>query len=325
MQNQINLFLVIILQCVGTYNTAQQVIDSNFTIEGQDKKYSLYVPSTHDDTIESPLMLGLHPLNTSRWDSESWRDTLINFAESNNLILVCPDGGPDGRIDDPIDTLFTSALMDSVSTWFNIDETKKYIMGFSWGGKTTYTYGLRRTNEFNGYLAIGAAINGVNEVNDIIQNAEGENFYLVHGSLDNADIRYSQIKEALIQNDACVESTFMNGVGHTIDFPNRDAILTEAYVWLTINNCDVISGVKERQDVQEVNFYPNPNPGIFYMEDKQIKTFKSIEAYSISGVRIPMEVVGNKFLLKNRMSGIVILKMTTLEGIVQTSRIIVYP
>ena len=115
-------------------------------------------------------MLGLHPLNTSRWDGEAWRDTLINFAESNDLILVCPDGGPDGKIDDAIDTSFTTVLLDSVAAWYNINQGEKYIMGFSWGGKTTYTYGLRRTDQFAGYIVIGAAVQ-FGEVSDIIANA----------------------------------------------------------------------------------------------------------------------------------------------------------
>ena len=98
------------------------------------KKYSLYVPSSYDASVPQPLMLGLHPLNTNRWDGQAWRDTLIQFAEMNNLLLVCPDGGPDGRIDDAIDTAFTSVLLDSVATWYNVDhEEKNILMGFQLG------------------------------------------------------------------------------------------------------------------------------------------------------------------------------------------------
>ena len=39
----------------------------------------------------------------------------------NNLILVCPDGGTNGNVSDPIDYGFTTELIDSMKTWYNID------------------------------------------------------------------------------------------------------------------------------------------------------------------------------------------------------------
>jgi len=115
---------------------AQQRIDGNFAFQTDPaKKYSLYIPTSYNANVPNKMMLGLHPFNTARWNGISWCDTLINFAEMNSLILVCPDGGLDGKIDDAIDTAFTSALLDSARIWYNIDTEKTYVMGFSWGGK----------------------------------------------------------------------------------------------------------------------------------------------------------------------------------------------
>ncbi len=56
---------------------SQEKIDSGFPFQNDNfKKYSLYVPSSYDESTPQSLMLGLHPLNTNRWDAESWRDTL---------------------------------------------------------------------------------------------------------------------------------------------------------------------------------------------------------------------------------------------------------
>ena len=160
---------IVILSSISLFG--QQRIDGNFAFQTNPaKKYSLYIPSSYNASTPNKLMLGLHPLNTSRWNAESWCDTLIGFAETNGLILVCPDGGLDGKIDDSIDTAFTSALMDSTRIWYNINSDKTYIMGFSWGGKTTYTYGLNRPAVFGGYLPIGAAITNTNEVTVPLQN-----------------------------------------------------------------------------------------------------------------------------------------------------------
>ncbi len=221
---------------------AQQRVDGTFPFQTDTaKQYSIYVPTNYTPGTPHRLVLGLHPLNTARWNSISWCDTLIVFAETNGLLLVCPDGGPDGAIDDPIDTAFTTALLDSMDTWYSIDHDKVYAMGFSWGGRTTYTYGLLRPEVFRGYLPIGAAINSLTEVNTTMQaNSAGKPVYLVHGGSDSPSTRYTPILNALNANGAIVNSILMAGIGHTIDFPNRNAILGTAFQWIDSVNCNAL-------------------------------------------------------------------------------------
>ena len=220
--------------------TAQQRIDGSFAFQTDTaKKYSLYIPSGYVEGTPHRLMLGLHPWNTSRWDAESWCDTLTAFAEANNLILACPDGGADGQVDDDIDTAFTSFLLDSMMLWYSIDPGKVYAMGFSWGGFTTYTYGLNHHGRFAGFLPIGSAMDGTNPVNGVLSNASGLPYYIVHGSQDSPSDRFTPIRDALITNGAIVETNLMSGVGHTIDFNNRNSILGVAFQWIDSVNCGV--------------------------------------------------------------------------------------
>jgi len=233
----LSLFLFVALQ-----SNAQTRTDGTFVFQTDTaKKYSLYIPSGYDTLSAHRLMIGLHPFNVLRWNAESWCDTLIAFAETNNLILACPDGDVDGKIDDPIDTAFTSALIDSMLLWYNIDTDKIYAMGFSWGGRTTYTYGLSRPDIFKGYLVIGAAINGTTEVTvPLQQNANNKPVYIVHGSLDATATRFFPIRDSLISKGAFVKDTLMPGIAHTIDFPNRNQILTDAFKWIDSVNCSNI-------------------------------------------------------------------------------------
>ncbi len=254
--------LLIITVLCAAHLAAQQRIDGNFAFQTDPaKKYSLYIPSSYDANTPNKMMLGLHPLNTSRWNGISWCDTLINFAEMNNLILVCPDGGADGRIDDAIDTAFTSALMDSARIWYNIDADKTYAMGFSRGARTTYTYGLNRPTVFGGYLPIGAAITNTNEVNSALQsNSVGKPVYILHGGSDSPNTRFYPVRTALINSGAIVNSLLQSGVGHTIDFANRDAILTTAYNWIDSVNCANLSVSAAEVSVVNLNVVMFPNP-----------------------------------------------------------------
>ena len=278
--------LICLFCMTGTY--AQEAVDGSFAFDTDpDKKYSLYIPSTYNENEPNQLMVGFHPLNTSRWNAETWRDTLIAFAEMNDLILMCPDGGSDGRVDDQIDTAFTTVLLDSLKLWYAIDEEEIYAMGFSWGGRTTYTYGLSNPDVFKGLMPIGSAVNGTAEIAPVLENAEDMPFYLVHGRNDNLLNRFTLPKGAIENNGACVESIVMDGVDHTIDFPNRNQILTDAFEWLEDVQCGVSTSSKQLTNQEELMFYPN-----IISKDEQVKfsdyagSFERIRLFDSQGAEL---------------------------------------
>ena len=277
--------------------SAQESVDGAFAFETDPaKKYSIYVPSSYDENTPNTLMLGFHPLNTNRWDGEAWRDTLIQFAETNNLLMVCPDGGPDGRVDDPIDLAFTTALLDSMSVWYNVDQDQKYIIGFSWGGRTTYKYGLANPDQFEGYVVIGAAVDGTLQINNVLQNASFEKFFLVHGSNDSPSVRFDPLVAALNAEEACVATNLMPGIGHTIDFPNRNAILTDAFNWVADKeNCGSATSTSTTfAGTNQIKLVQNPIvAGTNFTLDLEIdKTISSVLLYDFSG-KVLKEYAGN--------------------------------
>jgi len=305
---------------------AQQTIDDGFAFQTESfKSYHIYVPSQYDEATPHSLMLAFHPFNTARWNGESWRDTLITFAETNNLILVSPDGGPDGKIDDPIDTAFTSVLIDSMSIWYNIDESERYIMGFSWGGRTTYSYGLNNYSKYKGFMPIGAATS-IDMVDDIIGNSVEKTFYLVHGSQDAPSTRYTPFVDALNNNGACIESLLMNGVGHTIDFPNRNEILSTAFDYIKKECPFIINSVEENsgeENESEIQISPNPNDGSFRIETDIAIDPQQVEVYNINGSPLRFSIEGNTVQLIEKRSGTYIL-MYDEDGQKHTARFFVH-
>ncbi|MEQ8324097.1 MAG: SusE domain-containing protein [Vicingaceae bacterium] len=212
---------------------AQLRIDSSFAFSSNPaKKYSIYVPSAYNASSANEMMVGFHPFNTLRWNAQSWCDTLLAFAEMNDLLLICPDGDSDGDVTDSVDYAFTLALMDSARKWFNVDTGRVYAIGFSVGGKAVYEFGLEHAGLFGGFIPVGAAVNGSSFVSSTISKSGRKPFYLVHGSLDVPNTRFFPMLTALNANCAYVDSNYMIGVGHTIDFPNRNQHLSAAYKWV---------------------------------------------------------------------------------------------
>jgi len=263
---------------------AQEQINESFAFQSDPSKdYSIVIPSAYQEGEPIAAFLALHPFNTNRWNAETWCDELADFAEANDVILVCPDGGADGRIDDPIDTAFTSLLLDSAFIWYDIDPARLYATGFSWGGKTTYTYGLNHIDKFAGLLPIGAAINSA-EVNGIADQADGVPIYIVHGSQDSPSVRFTPIRDAMINNGACVETNLLQGVGHTIDFANQVEILSNAYAYLQDNACTTTSTEDLPATSKDILPYNTLTKGVTISLDLQDGTSWTI--YSAAGQKV---------------------------------------
>jgi hypothetical protein len=225
--------LVLFIGLCG-FAKAQQSIDTSFAFQtATSKMLSIYIPSTYSASTPNKMMIGFHPFNVGVWNSQSWRDTLITLAETHGLILMCPDGGSNGIVDDAIDTAFTSVMCDSMANWYNIDPDAIYATGFSVGGRATYTYMLNHPGKIAGGIPIGAAINGTSQVNSTLQsNATCKPIYIVHGGNDSPNTRYYPVRTALISAGAWINSNLMSGIGHTIGFTNFNSVISTAYVWV---------------------------------------------------------------------------------------------
>lgn len=288
--------LSLALLFLSSLTFGQQKIDSTLAYQTDPLKgFSVYLPSTYDPTGSNPLMLAFHPFNTSTWDASIWRDSLLTFAETNGLVLLCPDGGPDGKVDDPIDTSFTTFLLDRMPEWYHTDPQRTYVMGFSWGGRSVYTYGLANSHRFAGFMPIAAAVEGGNQISGQSARAFNKLFYLIHGTSDSPGIRFYPSRDSLEAARACVQTHLLAGVGHTFDFPNRNALMTEAFTWLTEASCNnapvgITPTLTSHGDLQ---LFPNPvlaGSSIHWKANEGSAAIERIMLYDISG-KVAIEAI----------------------------------
>ena len=117
---------------------------------GVTRQYILYVPGSHDGTSSVPLMLNFHGFGGTTDQHLRFAD-MRSLADSENFILVYPqgtllDGDPhwnaglktDTNKSDADDFGFVGALIDEISSDYNVDPARVYACGYSNGAFFAY-------------------------------------------------------------------------------------------------------------------------------------------------------------------------------------------
>jgi polyhydroxybutyrate depolymerase len=165
-------------------------LDERMDFGGIERSFDYYVPSTYSGEQEVPLMLSFHGSGSSS-QGQQLLTNFVDLAESEGFIAVFPDStviGTDGNllppgkysddydpnvdlvrrwnIDSPAvdpamqklstidDVGFTEALIDHFAENYNIDESRVYATGMSWGGFFTNHLGVHLNDRLAGIGAV---------------------------------------------------------------------------------------------------------------------------------------------------------------------------
>lgn len=125
---------------------AQTTVQGSFLYGGLTRTYRIYVPAIYNASAPVPLVLNLHGYGSNNIGQEAYGD-FRPIADTANFIVVHPNGTLDGSgnlywnsfgwslVDD---VGFLSALIDTVSAAYTIDENSIYSTGMSNGGFMSY-------------------------------------------------------------------------------------------------------------------------------------------------------------------------------------------
>lgn len=131
-------------------NVFSQMTTYSFNYDGNNRAFNIYLPQSYsEETEDLPVVFFLHGMGGDMTNFSG----LSYKAEAENYIMVVPQAlkdektgaswnagaitvkgniySPNANIDD---VGFISTLLDTVSTWYNVNEEKVYIAGFSLGG-----------------------------------------------------------------------------------------------------------------------------------------------------------------------------------------------
>lgn len=136
--------------------SAQLNTTGSINFEGLQRDYMLYVPASYNPATPVPLLLNLHGYGSINWQQDFYGD-FKPIADTANFIIATPNGTPDttgslywnvGFFPSQInDVGFLSALIDTLSASYNIDQSRLYSAGMSNGGFMGYTLACN-TNRF---------------------------------------------------------------------------------------------------------------------------------------------------------------------------------
>ena len=149
----------------GCYsNTNSQII----VHDGMNREYILYVPNSYDETSATPILFNFHGFGGNASQFINVADMRAE-AESNSFILVypqgsCLDGVPhwnpcpiDGDNKSTADDLgFVEAMVNEISSQYNLDMERIYAAGYSNGGMMAYGLANYKSN----LIAAVASVSG---------------------------------------------------------------------------------------------------------------------------------------------------------------------
>lgn len=168
----------------------------NITVNGETRKYQLYVPTSAKD--DCPLVLSLHGAAGHSTDKSPFR---TDVADKAGCIVAYPQGkdiyfpvfggtvpGWDATGEFNADAQFLMAVIDDVASKYKIDRQRIYCCGFSNGGMMTYAM----TNACSDVFAAFASISGfqLNEFHFRHAGWRPVPFLHIHGKADDF-VKYS--------------------------------------------------------------------------------------------------------------------------------------
>lgn len=144
--------LILVLQ-FAIFPGFSQVIQGDFTFDGLNRTYAVYLPASYQPDESFPLLLALHGYTQNGATMMAFSG-FNAIADTGNFVVVYPNGIsnswnvglPGGSSAD--DVGFLLALVDTLHRQFNIDVHRVYSTGFSNGGFMSYKLACEVPNSF---------------------------------------------------------------------------------------------------------------------------------------------------------------------------------
>lgn len=139
-----SLVIILLLLTAAFFSYAQQTINGSITHDGLQREYILYVPENYTGAFPVPLVLNFHGYGSNA-SEQMWYSDFRSISDTAGFLLIHPEGTlfngvthwnvGGWTVGSTVDDIgFTEALIDSLSTIYNIETSRIYAAGMSNGG-----------------------------------------------------------------------------------------------------------------------------------------------------------------------------------------------
>ena len=239
-----------LLICLPLFTFGQQTIDASINHGGLERDYTLYIPASYSAGNEAPLLFNFHGYTSNTWQ-QAFYSNFNTVADDEGFIIVYPEGTLDntgtshwnvGWGGSTVDDIgFTSALIDSISADYSINQDRVYSTGMSNGGFMSYQLAC----ELSDRIAAIASVTG--SMNMGWFNSCNPNHPMpimeIHGTADG-NVPYATIPSIMdfwANFNNCNSSAIITNVPNT---STTDGCTAEHQIWENGNNGSTVEHYK---------------------------------------------------------------------------------
>jgi polyhydroxybutyrate depolymerase len=226
---------------------AQSTVSGSFTYGGQTRMYQLYVPAIYNSNNAVPLVLNLHGYGSNNTQQMSYGN-FKPIADTANFLILAPQGSLDqfstahwnANWGTGVDDIgFLSALIDTVSANYSINQNRIYSTGMSNGGFMSFTLAGQLSNK----ITAVASVTGTMSILQIPANTVTIPMPImqIHGTADatvdyNGDANFLSVDDVLnywIGHNNCNTTPIVTQVP---DINTADGCTAERYDYINGDN-----------------------------------------------------------------------------------------
>jgi polyhydroxybutyrate depolymerase len=160
--------LLILIICLPLLTIAQQTINASINHGGLTRDYILYVPASYTAGNDAPLVFNFHGY-TSNAMQQLFYSNFNAIADAEGCIIVYPEGTLDdsgithwnvGWGGSTVNDIgFTSALIDSISAEYSVNQDRIYSTGMSNGGFMSYQLACELSDRIAAIASVTGSMN----------------------------------------------------------------------------------------------------------------------------------------------------------------------
>ena len=298
-----NLLLTICLIFILSIANAQQTglfsrqIEWTNSSGSQTRTSKVYVPLDYDQSTEYSLVIGLHGLGDN---ISNYLQNIKYFTQDSyfgNVILVCPDDGTPSTSwfsgDEDFDIL--QAVINNIEGTHNLDLSRVFVQGFSFGGKSAYLHGLEEADYIRGIIAYSPGFYNSNDINNSCTdplhcqhdyNYENASKVLVCITAGSGEYNLGLTEPYLdLAQEAVIKLNVNGGDAIFIEDPNGYHNLPPVSIskqcWDHVNK--QLAVVNDISNDIDVNLFPNPASDFINIDMGRTLANVNVEIVSVIG------------------------------------------